>query len=107
MPTTLADNPYRDSSVFEPESRIDYVFARPGLRRGLRILSVERVFDEALEFEQEPGAYSDHAGVLAEFALEGDRVAILKTNGRLFAKDGALTDPWTWLANGVADFQLT
>ena len=70
-PTTLADNPYRDPGVFEPESRIDYAFARPGLQRGLRALSVERVFDEALEFEQEPGAYSDHAGVVAEFAMEG------------------------------------
>jgi hypothetical protein len=44
---------------------------------GLRDIAIERVFDDALEFAGEPGAYSDHAGVLATFTLERQRVPLL------------------------------
>jgi endonuclease/exonuclease/phosphatase family metal-dependent hydrolase len=67
QPTVLRSNPFRSHSS-KPDRRIDYVFARDGRQSQVRAQSVERIFadrigDGAL-------AYSNHAGVLAELAIE-------------------------------------
>ncbi len=64
-------NAYRLARGAVHESRLDYVFSRAGRRRGVAPVSARRVFDEPLEVAGEPGAYSDHAGVLAEIELGG------------------------------------
>ncbi len=67
-PTTTAENPYRREKK-SPARRIDYVFARDGANRSVALRSVERIFDEPLEFEARSAAFSDHAGLLAELEL--------------------------------------
>jgi len=66
--TSLAGNPYHPAG--HVDQRIDYVFCRNGTRLGLRPSSIRRVFDGELEFDDEPGAYSDHAGLVAELEIE-------------------------------------
>ena len=73
--TCLASHPYRAAGA--GEARIDLVLARDGGGLALRDIAIERVFDEPVEFAGEPGAYSDHAGVLATFELERRRVPLL------------------------------
>ena len=65
--TVGPDNPYRGRG--EAERRIDYVFVRDGLARGLETRSVALAFAEPLDWSGRRGAYSNHAGVLAEFEL--------------------------------------
>lgn len=67
--TSLADNPYHRSN--HTDRRIDYVLCRNGTRFGLRPVSIRRVYDKRLDFDGEPGAYSDHAGLLAEIEIDG------------------------------------
>ena len=67
-PTVLNTNPYRPEMVL-PSRRIDFVFLRDGATRGLVPRSVRRVFDQSLELDDGPRAYSDHAGVLAELEV--------------------------------------
>jgi hypothetical protein len=62
--TSLSGNPYHRAG--HVDQRIDYVLIRNGPRRGLRAVSIERIFDRDLEFRGERGAYSDHAGLAAE-----------------------------------------
>ncbi|MDP6980753.1 MAG: endonuclease/exonuclease/phosphatase family protein [Myxococcota bacterium] len=69
--TARAGNPYRRKA--RDDSRIDYVFERPGEERRLVAKSIERVFDTPLQFGGEPGNYSDHAGLLATFEFEAHR----------------------------------
>jgi len=69
QPTATLDNAYRSNKGSASESRLDYIFTRGGLILGLEPVSARRVFDEPLEVAGEPGAYSDHAGVLAEIKL--------------------------------------
>ena len=64
--TTLASSPYRRSGANE---RIDYVFVRDGASRALRVRSIQRIFDESLRFAGEPGAPSDHAGLVADLEI--------------------------------------
>ena len=66
--TCIAPHPYRPAHA--GEARIDLILARGGVDLAVRDVSIERVFDEPLDFAGEAGAYSDHAGVLAEFELE-------------------------------------
>ncbi len=68
-PTVLPSNPYR-SSRRAPDARIDYVFVRAGAERGLRTLGFERVFDEPLRLGGRKAAYSDHAGLRVELAVD-------------------------------------
>lgn len=68
--TVLASNPYRRDRD-RPEERIDYVFCRSGRSLGLLPRSVERVLDAPLAIGGRTGAYSDHAGVLAQLELGG------------------------------------
>jgi len=69
-PTSTLENAYRLARGAQNEARIDYLFARGGLQ-GVRAVSCERVYDDLLEVAGEPGAHSDHAGVLAEFEIGG------------------------------------
>jgi endonuclease/exonuclease/phosphatase family metal-dependent hydrolase len=73
--TVLRANPYRTkktkktkrfASFQELGKRVDYVFVRDGSKAAFRPLSLDRVFDEPIELEGRPGAYSNHAGLLAE-----------------------------------------
>lgn len=69
--TVLAGHPYRGGRP--DEDRIDFAWARDGTRASARPVGVTRIFDAWLEFDGEPGAFSDHAGVMAdvEFAAGG------------------------------------
>jgi hypothetical protein len=71
-PTVLSAHPYRGAG-HESDERIDYVFLRRGRGVELRPLQLARSFDQRLQFDGEPGAYSDHAGVQAEIEIEGGR----------------------------------
>jgi len=73
--TAISGSPYRGHRG-APDERIDYVLARAGARRGLRIVDAGRRFDEEIEIEGSPGAYSDHAGVLAEIEVGGAGTAL-------------------------------
>ena len=63
-PTVLSDHPY--TAPPGRDERIDYLFVRPGIDRGARVLEVERVFDTPPPEIAGVAAYSDHCGVLAE-----------------------------------------
>jgi len=67
VPTSLASNPYRDPGW--EEQRIDYIFHQTGKSATLKPVAIDRVLDEVIEIENAPGAYSDHAGLLAEFQM--------------------------------------
>jgi endonuclease/exonuclease/phosphatase family metal-dependent hydrolase len=67
QPTVLRANPFRAHST-KPDRRIDYVFARDGRQSRVRAQSVRRIF--ANRFGDGRLAYSNHAGVLAELAIE-------------------------------------
>jgi endonuclease/exonuclease/phosphatase family metal-dependent hydrolase len=69
-PTTLASNAYRKLRDASSEERIDYLFARDGNGRRVRLRSLERIFDAPPAHG--PAAFSDHAGLLAEFELVED-----------------------------------
>ena len=75
QPTATLDNAYRSDKGSASESRLDYIFTRGGLILGVEPTSARRVFDEPLEVAGEPGAYSDHAGVLAEIQVVNPGVA--------------------------------
>jgi len=68
QPTVLGSNPYRSERP-RGNARIDYLFVRDGALRGIRVRSVERIFDESLRLGGEPAAASDHAGLLAELEI--------------------------------------
>lgn len=68
-PTSRSDNPYRRASRPQPDARIDYVFARSGLQRSVGIQKIESAFDGLPDPGRPELAYSDHAGLRAEFAL--------------------------------------
>jgi len=71
LPTKLSDNAYRRSpSRLRVERRIDYVFVRDGAGIALRPTEVDRIFDESIEIDGVPAAYSNHAGVYAEIEVE-------------------------------------
>ncbi len=67
QPTISPDNAYRGPG--KGDRRVDLIFYRDGLRGRTIPRTVERVFDEPLRLGDGDGAYSDHAGVLAEFEL--------------------------------------
>lgn len=67
--TALSDHPYRGPQA--EEARIDLVLSRRGQDAGLRPLNIQRVLDARFMIEGERGAFSDHAGLLAEFELSG------------------------------------
>jgi len=64
QPTSVADNPYHGVG-HHAEERIDYVFSRPGAE----VRNLQRDFDQPLVFGGEAGAYSDHAGLLADVTV--------------------------------------
>jgi endonuclease/exonuclease/phosphatase family metal-dependent hydrolase len=66
-PTCLTAHPYRGEDA--RESRIDLILSRSGRQTELRPLSLERTYDRGLEFDGEPGTYSDHAGLVADLEL--------------------------------------
>lgn len=68
-PTAVRTNPYRRDTD-KPDRRIDYVLARDGDGRRLRPRTVSLAFDEDLRIDGRRAAFSDHAGVLAEIAVE-------------------------------------
>lgn len=63
-PTSLPGNPYHGVG-HHAEERIDYVFT------GADVLvhDIQREFDQPLVFGEEPGAYSDHAGLVADVTV--------------------------------------
>jgi endonuclease/exonuclease/phosphatase family metal-dependent hydrolase len=67
QPTVLRANPFRAHST-KPDRRVDYVFGRDGRRSRVRAQSVQRIFADRIGGG--PLAYSNHAGVLAELAIE-------------------------------------
>lgn len=67
QPTTLVGNPYRTNRVGR---RKDFVFVRDGQTRAITPHRIERIFDETLEIDGRPAAYSNHAGLLLEIDLE-------------------------------------
>ena len=64
--TIVPGHPYR---AIDATERIDYVLHRPGRAARLRPRLLERTLDSPLRLDGEPGSYSDHAGLLAEFEL--------------------------------------
>lgn len=64
--TIEAPHPYRS---LDHRERIDYALVRDGESLGIEPRSVDRIFDAGLDFGGEPGAYSDHAGLLGELEL--------------------------------------
>jgi sphingomyelin phosphodiesterase 2 len=68
QPTVFRENVYR-ALRRKPERRIDYLFVRDGRHLGVTTRSVERVFDEVLDFGGRPASYSNHAGVMADFSI--------------------------------------
>jgi endonuclease/exonuclease/phosphatase family metal-dependent hydrolase len=70
QPTTLRSNAYRRSNPDELDERIDYVFVRDGRALRVRVAGLERVCDQDLDFGGEPGAPSDHAGLVADLEIE-------------------------------------
>jgi endonuclease/exonuclease/phosphatase family metal-dependent hydrolase len=68
MPTLHRGNAYR-AKPNKRERRIDYLFARDGDRLAVRTLQVERIFDEPIEIAGRAASYSNHAGVMADFAI--------------------------------------
>ena len=64
VPTVDSQLFYRRDSN-RPDRRIDMVFVRDGSRSSLVAKSLERTFDELLDFAGNPGGYSNHAGLLA------------------------------------------
>lgn len=71
--TSLARNPYHGPKHID--ERIDYVFCRDGGAVGVRPLSIERSFTQPLNFGGEAGAYSDHAGLVAELDFDSHPAA--------------------------------
>lgn len=69
-PTVVSGNPYRRDSRPLANARIDYVFVRDGLERGLRVRELRRVFDEPLLLGGSELAYSDHAGLRAVLEVD-------------------------------------
>lgn len=69
--TSTLQNAFRLARGAVSESRIDYLMSRSGLDRGVRPLSVRRVFDRNFELDGSPATFSDHAGVLADFEVGG------------------------------------
>ena len=69
--TSTLQNAYRLAHGALSESRIDYVFCRNGERHGATPAAARRVFDEPVTVAGATGAYSDHAGVLAEIEIGG------------------------------------
>ena len=65
LPTVLRANPYRRARK-KRDRRVDLVLLREGLRHRVRVRSAERIFDEPLDLDGHPAAYSNHAGVLVE-----------------------------------------
>jgi len=74
QPTVRASSPYRGGG-HRGDERIDYVFVRDGAATAVIPRRLRRVLDEPLEIEGEPGAYSDHTGLLAELVLRPGRGA--------------------------------
>lgn len=97
QPTSLAGSPYRTAG-HAPEERIDYAFSRDGTARGARPLAVRRVFDEPIRLGARSAAYSDHAGVLAEFEIAGAAGAPLRA-----PDPGSLAQARDALERGRAD----
>jgi hypothetical protein len=70
QPTTIGANPYRQERLPHDDERIDFVFTRDGEGARVRVLGIERIFDETPAGAA--AAYSDHAGLLAEIELARD-----------------------------------
>lgn len=70
-PTSLRANPYNRDD--ESDARIDYVFARDGARRALRVLRAERAFDGPIRIGGREAALSDHAGLLVDLEISPKR----------------------------------
>jgi hypothetical protein len=81
QPTVFRGNRYRATSR-KPDRRIDFVFTRDGLGRGMIGHHIERVFDEPLELDQRSIAYSNHAGLAAEIEVAPRRDAGLAAPAR-------------------------
>jgi endonuclease/exonuclease/phosphatase family metal-dependent hydrolase len=70
--TVVPGSPYR-ANKHTLGARIDYVFTRDGVERAAVPHTISRVLDEAIEIEGQPAGYSNHAGLLAEIALDATR----------------------------------
>lgn len=69
--TATLENVYRLARGAKNAQRIDYVFCRDGRDHGVRAVTCERVFNDTREIAGEPGAASDHAGLVSEIEVGG------------------------------------
>lgn len=76
--TVRRSNRYRRGRR-RPDKRIDYVFARDGSNRGVRVRDVRAVFDEPIQVAGRAGSYSDHDGVMARIEIEPRPATALPT----------------------------
>lgn len=67
VPTVYGANPYRPP--LRKPKRVDYVFRRDGVSRGVEPVMTERVFDDPVTLGGREIACSNHAGVLTEFEV--------------------------------------
>jgi hypothetical protein len=96
--TVVRENAYRAADGQSKGSRIDYGFTRSGVARAAEAVTFRRVLDEPIEIAGRPGAYSDHAGLLAEIRLAGPGApapppdpAVLETAREILARGRGLT----------------
>jgi endonuclease/exonuclease/phosphatase family metal-dependent hydrolase len=90
--TLTLSNRYRLARGSTSERRIDYVFCQSGLQRAARPERVWRVLDEPVSIDGEAGNYSDHAGLVAEVALQGPGAAIPEPDPAAIARAHELLD---------------
>jgi endonuclease/exonuclease/phosphatase family metal-dependent hydrolase len=84
QPTVRGENAYRRNG--SRPRRVDYVFARDGVERGITPLSIERSFDKALSFHGQRASYSNHAGLVATFAISEGATPLTRPSPGIVAR---------------------
>ncbi|HIL99374.1 MAG TPA: hypothetical protein EYG46_00070 [Myxococcales bacterium] len=90
QPTWISESPYQ--TVGQSDKRIDYIFCRDGHQQGIEPRKMSREFAEALDFDGVAGGYSDHAGLVAEFAPVPARAVIHPDHDAALALAAGLLD---------------
>ncbi len=90
QPTCTAPHPYRAPD--DAPYRIDLVLSRSGRDRVAKPRTLQRVLDEPIEIAGETGAYSDHAGLLAEIEVESVTHAAAAAEGSSVRPDPQLVE---------------
>jgi len=87
--TTLTSNPYRNG---RNDRRKDFVFVRDGAHVGLSTRRIERIFDDPLAIGGREGAYSNHAGLVADLAFDRPAGAPADRDVAIFRLAAAVLD---------------